>query len=124
MSRDKLRLNDYLEHILEAIARIERYIDGLNEPAFHADELVQDAVIRNIEIIGEASRNILKHFPETVSKYPGIPFSYAYQMRNAVSHGYFTVDLELVWRTVHTELPTMRTQIRMVADSTRVNENR
>ena len=53
MSRDKKRLRDYLNHILEAIARIERYVEDINELEFVNNELIQDAVIRNIEIIGE-----------------------------------------------------------------------
>lgn len=58
-----LRVPDYLGHILEAIERIERYVSGLDESAFLSSNLVQDAVIRNIEIIGEASNNIQRTDP-------------------------------------------------------------
>jgi uncharacterized protein with HEPN domain len=58
MSRDQQRLIDYLGHILEATSRIRRYVDDLDETTFLNDELVQDAVIRNMEVTGEASRNI------------------------------------------------------------------
>ncbi len=64
MSRSKQRLVDYLKHILEAIARINRYTEDMEEGVFLQDEMAQDAVIRNIEIIGEASHNIEVHFPK------------------------------------------------------------
>jgi uncharacterized protein with HEPN domain len=101
---DKQRLLDYLAHILEAIDRINRYA-GLNEVAFLENQMAQDAVIRNIEIIGEASHNIEMHYPEFAVAHPEVPLAFAYQMRNAVAHGYFRVDLEIVWKTVHGDLP-------------------
>lgn len=70
MSRDQQRLADYLTHILEAI---DRYTEDTSEVAF--------------EIIGEASNNIEKHFPESVKDHPELPLVFAYQMRNAVAHG-------------------------------------
>ena len=63
MSYDQQRLADYLCHILEAIERIDRYTSDMDEMAFLKAEMVQDAVIRNLEIIGEASNNVQKHFP-------------------------------------------------------------
>jgi len=105
MSRDQQRLADYLAHILEAIERIHRYTDDMDELAFLNDQLVQDAVIRNFEIIGEASNNIEKHNPEFASAHPELPLAFAYQMRNAVAHGYFKVDFEIVWKTIHSDLP-------------------
>lgn len=112
MSRDLQRLNDFLAHILEAIERIEEYVANMDEVAFLENRLVQDAVIRNFEIIGEASNNIEKHFPAFVEKHPELPLSSAYQMRNAVAHGYFKVDLEIIWKTIHKELPTLHAQVK------------
>jgi uncharacterized protein with HEPN domain len=63
MSRGKLRLADYLTHILEAIERIGQYTEDMVEVTFQENRMVQDAVIRNIEIIGEASNNIDRHYP-------------------------------------------------------------
>ena len=111
MTRDPQRLSDYLAHILEAIERIEEYVSDMDEVTFLASKLVQDAVIRNFEIIGEASNNIEKRFPEFVASHPELPLSSAYQMRNAVAHGYFKVDFEIIWRTIHRELPRMHAQI-------------
>ena len=88
MSRGILRLADYLAHILQAIARIHQYCEDLDEASFLANELVQDAVIRNLEIIGEASRNIERVAPAFVAAHPELPFSFAYDMRNLLAHAY------------------------------------
>jgi uncharacterized protein with HEPN domain len=111
MSRHDQRLPDYLRHIVEAIDRIERYTVGLDEAAFRASELVQDAVIRNLEVIGEASRNITRDHPDIAASQPQLPLSAAYEMRNALAHGYFQVDLGIVWRTLQTDLPQLRAQV-------------
>jgi uncharacterized protein with HEPN domain len=97
MTRDPQRLSDFLTHILEAIERIEEYVSDLDEMAFLENKLVQDAVIRNFEVIGEASNNIEKRFPEFVTSHPELPLASAYQMRNAVAHGYFKVDFEILF---------------------------
>ncbi len=111
MNHDDLRLPEYLGHILEAIDRIERYTAGLDEVAFAQNSLVQDAVIRNFEIIGEASRNISKRHPDFAAAHPSLPLAVAYEMRNAVAHGYFKVDLKIVWKTVRDDLGDLRRQI-------------
>ncbi|KGM28926.1 DUF86 domain-containing protein [Photorhabdus luminescens] len=111
MSRDQQRLVDYLAHILEAIKRIDSYTEDMDELAFLNNRLVQDAVIRNFEIIGEASNNIGKHYPDFAIANPELPLSFAYQMRNALAHGYFKVDLEIVWKTIHSALPGLYQQI-------------
>jgi uncharacterized protein with HEPN domain len=73
--------------------------------------MVQDAVIRNLEIIGEASHNIEQQFPDFVRAHPDLPLAFAYQMRNAVAHGYFKVDLEVVWNTVENDLPRLHAHV-------------
>jgi uncharacterized protein with HEPN domain len=114
MSRDKQRLLDYLKHILEAIQRIDRYTAELVELTFLEDELVQDAVIRNFEIIGEASHNIERHYPDFAAEHPELPLAFAYEMRNALAHGYFKVDLEIVWKTIQRNLPELGEQVAML----------
>jgi uncharacterized protein with HEPN domain len=106
-----LRVPDYLGHILKAIERIDRYTADMDEVAFLNSELVQDAVIRNIEIIGEASNNIQRVAPEFAAQHDDIPWLVMYTMRNRVSHGYDKVDLEIVWQTIHRDLPGLREQI-------------
>lgn len=111
MSRDQKRLDDYLAHILEAIERINRYTEDMDEQAFLSNPMVQDAVIRNLEIIGEASHNIETHYPEFAAGHPGLPLAFAYQMRNAIAHGYFKVDFEIVWNTIGRDLPGLYVQV-------------
>ncbi len=111
MKRDPHRLIDYLKHILEAIQRIEEYVADLDEATFLQNKLVQDAVIRNFEVIGEASHNIEKRFPEFVADHPELPLATAYQMRNAIAHGYFEVDFEILWKTIHINLPSLHSKI-------------
>jgi len=111
---DKFRLHDYLQHILEAILRIDEYTDDMIECTFVDNKLVQDAVIRNLEIVGEACRNIERDYPEFQKKYPDLPLGIAYEMRNALAHGYFAVDLEIVWRTVENDLPLLKKQVQTI----------
>lgn len=111
---DTLRIQDYLEHILEAIQRINRYTDDMVEHVFLQDQLVQDAVIRNLENIGEAAHNIERYHPDFAAAHPDVPWSDVYLMRNRVSHGYFTVDLEIVWKTIENDLPELQQQVQRV----------
>ncbi len=101
---DVLRVQDYLEHIELGIARIRRYLAGLDRASFLASEGKQDAVIRNIEIIGEAAQSIRRRHPEFAARHPEIPWGGVYGMRNAIAHGYFAVDLDVVWKTVCEDL--------------------
>lgn len=117
MSKDRQRLIDYLAHMLEAMERINRYTEDVDELAFLHNELVQDAVIRNLEILGEASNNIQKHYPDFATQHSELPLAFAYQMRNAVAHGYFKVDYEIVWKTIRAELPVLYSQVQQAAAS-------
>ncbi len=111
MKKDQLRIPDYLGHILQAIQRIHAYAEDMDEVSFLKNEMAQDAVIRNIEIIGEAACNIGKHYPEFAGQYPDIPWEDVYLMRNRISHGYFSIDLEVVWKTVQHDIPQLALQI-------------
>lgn len=112
-----LRVFDYLAHALRAIERIERYTVNMNEAGFLTNDLVQDAVIRNIEIIGEASNNVQRTGPEFAEQHDDIPWQVMYTMRNRVSHGYDKVDLKLVWKTIQRDLPGLYAQLREAQNS-------
>lgn len=112
MSRaNPLRVDDYLRHILEAIANIQNYTAGMDSTTFIADNKTRDAVIRNLEVIGEACNNVTKNHPRFAAEHAGVPWGFAYEMRNALSHGYFNIDLAIVWQTVHNDLPSLQSQI-------------
>jgi uncharacterized protein with HEPN domain len=113
------RLLHYLGHILEAIERIERYTAKLDKAGFECAEQTQDAVIRNSEIIGEASRSIQRRCAEFAKKHGDVPWGLAYEMRNALSHGCFKVDLGLLWETIQTDLPVFAEKVRELRDGLR-----
>ena len=106
-----LRAADYLGHILQAIERIGRYTKDMDEAGFLNSELVQDAVLRNIEILGEAANNILRVAGDFAAAHTDIPWQVMYTMRNRVSHGYEQVDLEIVWGTVQGDQPVLHRQV-------------
>jgi uncharacterized protein with HEPN domain len=107
----ELRLRDYLGHILEAIARIQSFSAGMDETGFAADIKTQDAVIRNMEVIGEACNNIRRVAPDFAKAHPEVPWGSAIGNRNALSHGYFSVDLALIWATVQNDLPKLKAAV-------------
>jgi uncharacterized protein with HEPN domain len=102
-----LRVPDYLGHIVSAIERIERHTTDVDVVGFLASELIQDAVIRNIEVIGEAANNIQRVDPAFANAHAHIPWQVMYAMRNRLSHGYDKVDYDMVWKTVCNDLPEL-----------------
>jgi len=98
----------YLEDMQLAMSRIAEYVQGYDFKRFKKDFKTVDAVIRNFEIIGEASRNlddIIKN------KYPEVPWKEMYYLRNRVSHEYFGVDYEIIWDVAVNALPANKLQI-------------
>ena len=90
-----------IEHILDAIAKIQRYTAGMSEETFAANDLVVDAVQRNFTIMGEAARQV----PADIQKkYPQIPWALIQGMRNVLVHEYGAVKLQVVWRTIQQDL--------------------
>ena len=81
----------------------------MSEVSFISSQITQDAVIRNFEIIGEASKNIERvATPEFLALNSDLPLSFAYDMRNLLAHGYYKVDLEVVWETIEADLPNLK----------------
>ncbi len=113
---DALRIPEYLEHIVEAIERIDQYLADIDETTFLQDQKTQDAVIRNFEIIGEAAHNIELYHATFAATHPDIPWAVVYAMRNRVAHGYFKVDLKMVWKTIQIDLPQLRVQIKQLLE--------
>jgi len=89
----------------------------MTEAIFLDDEKTQDAVVRNFEIIGGACNNISKKHPEFASQHAEVPWGFAYEMRNALTHGYHKVDFEIVWNTIHINLHVLLAQIESVLES-------
>lgn len=92
----------YLEDMAESMRRILEYINGLSFDEFKASNLKTDAVIRNLEIIGEAAKNV----PDKIkSAYPEIPWRQMYGLRNLVVHQYFGIDYDNIWKIISDDLP-------------------
>jgi uncharacterized protein with HEPN domain len=106
------RVEDYLGHIAEAITRATGYVQALPDvEAFENNPQVQDAVVRNIEIIGEAVQHINRVAPGFTDQHPELPWAQMRAMRNVVIHQYFAVDLKILWTTATEDLPRLRRQI-------------
>ena len=97
----------YLRHIQDAVVRIEAYT-APGRIAFFTDTMVQDAVIRNLEVIGEAVKNLS---PELRRRHPEVPWRSITALRNILIHEYFGVDLEIVWRVVERRLPALKRHV-------------
>lgn len=106
-----LRAHDYLEHMLNACDRVIEYVSGMTKDDFLGNRLVQDAVLRNIEILGEATNNLLECSPGIETDHPEIPWIDIYGMRNRIAHGYFFINFEVVWGVVSNRIPTLRLQV-------------
>jgi len=111
MNRHPERAEDYLEHILKALERIQRYTAGKSKADFVADALLQDGVLRNLGIVGEAAHRLLADSPEYAAKHPEIPLAKIYGMRNRITHAYEDVDMEIVWNLVLYDVPTLQPKI-------------
>jgi len=105
----KMRIGD----ILECIDRIQRYIHGMDFNQFRDDEKTLDSVLRNLEIIGEAS----KHVPREVKKrHPGLPWLEMNAMRNIVIHEYHGVNHSIIWQTITEDLPALVPQLKKILE--------
>ena len=111
MNKHAFRAKDYLLHMLEAADQVVEYTSGVSEEQFFGNRMMRDAVIRNIEIIGEAANNLLEIGPDFAAKYPSIPFGQIYGMRNRVAHGYFALSTTMIWDSVQVDVPELRQQI-------------
>lgn len=99
----------FLAHILESIKKIEEFTKGISKEKFFRDIKLQDAVIRRIEIIGEAAKNLPANFRE---KHSDIEWAEMAKTRDKLIHGYFGVDIELTWNIVKDNLPNLKEKIK------------
>ena len=105
MTKDNLV---YLKHILDAIYRIEEYTKNVSYNGFMDNHLVQAGVVREIEIVGEATKRLTTEFKE---KYPDIPWKKMAGMRDKLIHDYFGVDFDAVWDTIEKDVPSLKSKI-------------
>ncbi len=113
MKRTERTFRYFLEDIFESISKILNYTESYDLDKFKNDERTVDAVIRNLEIIGEASNKIPKNIQE---KYPNVPWDEMYRMRNKAIHEYFGIDYEIIWDIVVNYLPENLNQIKEILE--------
>lgn len=106
--RERIRDKSRLEHMLQAIERIRRYTKGKTFDDFIADDMMYYAVVKNIEILGEASNMLTEDFRDA---HPNTPWKLVNGMRNYIVHEYFQVDNNVVWDVITSDLPLLEKQI-------------
>ncbi|PIU10118.1 hypothetical protein COT30_00890 [Candidatus Micrarchaeota archaeon CG08_land_8_20_14_0_20_49_17] len=103
----------YLKHILDAISTIEQYVGSSSYDEFLGNRLLQDGVIRQIQIIGEASKKLSS---ELKQKYPQIPWKDIVGMRDKIVHDYLGVDPEVVWKTISGNIPEFKKEVSLLME--------
>lgn len=106
--------NLYLIHILDATVKIESYLQGVNKEVYDSNTMIQDAIIRQLEVIGEATKNISNEMRDSK---PNIPWQDMAGMRDKLIHHYFGVDIGQVWLTANTDIPPLKNEIQSLLDS-------
>jgi len=105
--------SDYLQDIMDSINAVEEFVKGMKYEDFKKDRKTIFAIIRGIEVIGEASKNI----PRTIrSKYPEIPWEDMAGMRDKLIHEYFGVDIDILWKTIQQDLPQLKILVLKVVE--------
>ena len=115
------RLPDYLDHMIEAVRLASSYIEGMSKEDFLEDRRTQQSVILNLIIIGEVATKLLQHFAEFADRHPEVPWRSMKGMRNRIAHGYFDIDLDIVWETVQTALPELHAHLLPIREGMRAD---
>lgn len=105
------RLADYVAHMRLAAADACAFVDGMSKPDFLADKRTQQAVIMSLIILGEAATKVMDAYPDFARAHPQVPWRSMRGMRNRIAHGYFDINLDVVWSTVQTALPPLLEQL-------------
>ncbi len=108
------RLPDYLDHMQQAATDACSFVDGLAKADFLNDKRTQQAVIMSIIIVGEAATKLMDGYASFAQSHPEVPWRSMRGMRNRIAHGYFDMNLDVVWDTVQSALPTLLKQLSAV----------
>lgn len=105
------RLPDYLGHMWQAARDAQTFVEAMSREAFLSDKRTQQAVIMSLVILGEAATKVMDGYPEYTDAHPEIPWRSMRGMRNRIAHGYFEINLDVVWDTVQQALPGLVRQL-------------
>ncbi|MDZ4700184.1 MAG: DUF86 domain-containing protein [Rhodothermales bacterium] len=108
------RLLDYLDHMRQAATDACAFVEGLERDDFLEDKRTQQAVIMSLIILGEAATRVMDSYPGFTQTHANVPWRNMRGMRNRIAHGYYEINLEVVWDTVQTALPALLDQLRVV----------
>lgn len=116
------RLPDYINHIQQAATDVCSFLEGLNKDDFLEDKCTQQAVIMSLIIIGEAATKVVERYAAFTQAHPEIPWRNMRGMRNRMAHGYFDIDLDVVWETAQEWLPELLKQLPVVRQDANVED--
>lgn len=123
---ENYRLPDYLDHIQQAAIDARSFVEGLTKEDFFADKRSQQAVVMSFIIIGEAATKVMDGYAKFTQAHPEVPWRSMRNMRNRMAHGYFDINLDVVWETVQEWLPALLRQlpaVRLAADDEDRNDS-
>ncbi len=109
----KRTYRDYIQDILLSIQEVEEFTDDMDFEEFVSDRKTVNAVIRSLEVMGEAAKKIP---PEIRNRYPEIPWKYIAGMRDKLIHEYHGVDLEIVWEVINKEIPPLKPEFEKILE--------
>lgn len=109
------RLADFLEHMQQAAADAIAFTEGMSQDEFLADKRTQQAVIMSLIVLGEAATKVMDRYPDFATAHAQVPWRNMRGMRNRIAHGYFDINLALVWDTVKTALPPLVIELQRMA---------
>jgi uncharacterized protein with HEPN domain len=115
MTMEQNRRSELLQRMLSATGQARRYIEGMTRTDFLADPKTQDAVIMKLLVIGELAAQLLEEHAGFATSHAKIPWSQMKGMRNRMAHGYFELDLDIVWDTVQTAIPGLEADLRSIS---------
>lgn len=105
------RLPDYLDHMRQAIADAQSFTEGMEQADFAQDKRTQQAVVMSLIVLGEAATKVMDQHTAFAELHQQIPWRSMRGMRNRIAHGYFDINLEVVWDTLQTALPALKSQL-------------
>jgi uncharacterized protein with HEPN domain len=105
------RLADYLNHMRQAIADAQSFAEGMAQADFEQDKRTQQAVVMCLIVLGEAATKVMDQHPVFAEQHQQIPWRSMRGMRNRIAHGYFDINLDVVWDTIQTALPALKSQL-------------
>lgn len=111
------RLPDFLDDMVDAARQACAYVEGVSKADFLKDRRTQQAVILNLVILGEAATQLLGQHADFLARHPQVPWQDMRGMRNRVAHGYFDIDLQVVWDTVQIDLPSLLARLPAIREA-------